>query len=168
MKPLLLMACVAVSLPVAETGCIARRHHHSEAHRTRFAGTRSLNLPDEDQMVFQYAVRDGRARLESDRVVLVFHSLRPEQQRVFHFPADRQPVQIAGEGGSSISRTCSNARETVAFHSDYANGTNTLCFGEETVRFVQGGTLLLAGDLSVDLRYGRRTVHVDGARSWVE
>jgi hypothetical protein len=56
-------------------------------------------------MLFRYELHEGQAALQSERVVLVFHGLSREQQRLFHFQGKQQAVQIAGDGVSSVS-TC--------------------------------------------------------------
>ena len=141
-------------------GCGMRNHQHSRTHQTSVAATPGTQWPDEHKMLFEYHSRDGHAALESERVVLVFHGLTPEQQQLFHFQGSQQAVQIAGNGSSSITVTCATERGTVAFRSDYADGTNTLHLGQQTVRFTQSGRLLLAGDQTIDLNEGRKIVHL--------
>ena len=145
-------------LPVA-VSCVMRSPHHAQ-YQTSVASTLGSQWPDEHKMLFEYHARDGHPALESDHVVLVFHGVMPKQQQVFHFQGKQQAVQIAGNGTSSVSVTCTIDRETVVFRSDYANGTNTLHFGQQTVQFSQGGRLLLAGDQTVDLSKGQKVVHL--------
>jgi hypothetical protein len=158
--PLLLVPFVA--------GCLMRSYHHSDIYRSTVAATPGLHLPDEQQMLFQYHIRDRQAALESKSVVLVFHGLTPEQKELFHFQGKEQAVQIAGDGTSTVSVTCTTDKRTVAFQSHYADGTNTLQFALQTVRFIKGGRLLLAGDQSIDLSKGRKTVHLRDGKVVVE
>ncbi len=106
--------------------------------------------------------------LESGPVVLVFHGVAPAQQALFHFQSEEQSVQIGGEGFSSVTTTCASGKAMVCFRSNYANGTNALQFGDQTVRFIEGGRILLAGGLTVDLSNGRKIVHLMGAKAWLE
>jgi len=149
-------------------GCVIRTHNHFSKYSSSVATSADSRWPDEHKMLFQYHIRDGHAALKSDRVMLVFHGLKPKQQRIFHFQGNQQAVQIAGGGTSSVSVTCSTERGPVSFRSDYADGTNTLQFGQQTVRFTQGGQLLLGGDQAVDLSEGRKIVHLKRGRLLVE
>lgn len=160
--------CGLVSLLLFAAGCSARIHRYSGNQSSSFAASPGLNLPDEDTMVFRYKMRDGRATLESQRVLLVFHDLKPDQQKFFHFQNEEQPVQIGGDGFSSVETTCGNGKSSVRFRSTYSNGTNVLQFGNQTVRLITNGQGLLAGDLAVDLSGGRKIVHLAGSKAWME
>jgi hypothetical protein len=154
-------------VPVA-AGCVTRSSHYSNTYRSTVAATPGLNLPDKQQMLFQYHTRDNQSALEAGSVVLVFHGLTPAQQQMFHFQGEEQAVQIAGEGSSTVSVTCATGRGSVAFRSHYADGTNTLQFDQQTVRFTAHGRLLLAGDQAIDLREGRKIVHLRDGKVAVE
>ena len=158
----------SVSLLTLVNGCLARTHHYSASHSSSVAATPGSNWSDEHKMVFRYGIRDDRAALESKRVVLVFRDLTPEQKRLFHFQREEQPVQIGGEGISSVTTTCANGKVMVRFRSDYANGTNTLQFGDQKVQFIESGRVLLAGDLAVELSNGRKVVQLTGAKARLE
>ncbi len=119
-------------------------------------------------MLLRYRVREGQAALQSERVVLVFHGLSPEQQRLFHFQGTQQAVQIAGDGVSSMSTTCASGKQMITFRSDYSGGTNTLEFGDQRIRLTRSGRLLLAGDQTVDLSDGQKIIHLKGGKISVE
>lgn len=119
-------------------------------------------------MLLRYHLRDGQAALQSERMVLVFHGLSPEPQRLFHFQGTQQALQIAGDGVSSISTTCASGKQMITFRSDYSGGTNTLEFGEQRVRLTRSGRLLLAGDETVDLSEGQKIIHLKGDKLSVE
>ncbi len=119
-------------------------------------------------MLLRYQLRDGRAALQSERMVLVFHGLSPEQQRLFHFQGAQQAVQIAGDGASSVSTTCASGKQMIMFRSDYSGGTNTLEFGKQRVRLTRRGTLLSAGEETVDLSQGQKIIHLKGDKLSVE
>lgn len=158
---LLLVLCVP-------TGCGLRYRHHSSGLQTTLTGTAGSPWPDEHGMTLEYKSRNGHAALESARVVLVFHGLTARQQRVFHFQGPQQTVQVAGTGTSSAAVSCRFNRVTVAFRADYAQGTNTLQLGAQTVRFAQEGRLLLAGGQAIDLGSGQKVVHLEGDQARVE
>jgi hypothetical protein len=153
---------------VLVTGCLARAHHYSGSQSSSLAASPGLNLPNEDTMVFRYKTRDGRATLDSPRVLLVFHDLNSDQQKFFHFQNEKQPVQIGGEGFSSVETTCGNGKTSIRFRSTYSNGTNVLQFGDQTVRLIESGRVLRAGNLVVDLSSGRKIVHLAGSKAWRE
>lgn len=111
-------------------------------------------------MGLHYETCDGHAALTTERVVLVFHGLSTAQQQLFHFQGKQQAIQIAGPGRSCVCTTCTNGKATVTFRSEYANGTNTLQFGEQVVRLACEGRLLLSGNQSVNLDEGQKTVHL--------
>lgn len=119
-------------------------------------------------MLLRYLLRDGRAALQSERMVLVFHGLSPEQQRLFHFQGAQQAVQIAGDGVSSVSTTCASGKQMITFRSDYSGGTNTLEFGGQRVRLTRRGTLLSVGEETVDLSQGQKIIHLKGDKLSVE
>jgi hypothetical protein len=164
--------CVALLLPALAAGCAVHghlyHHHSSSSYHTTVTSTGGLNLPEEDRMQLRYTVRDGCAALESERAVLVFDGLTPAQRELFHFQGDQQAVQIAGNGLSSVSVTCVINQDQVSFSSHYAGGTNTLEFAGQSVRLVDGGRLLLAGDQRVDLSAGRKIVHLRHGKAVIE
>ncbi len=147
-------------LLVAAAGCGSRHHSNSSGWRSSVSRTPNVVWPDEQKMLFEYAVREEEAALEAEHVVLVFCGLTPRQQRLFHFQGQPQAVQIAGPGQSSVTTTCANGKDTLTFRSEYADGTNTLHFGKECVRFTQSGRLLLVGDQAVDVSEGRKIIHL--------
>ena len=154
-------------IPLA-VGCTTQVDHESGAFHSSYEGTVGRPVPQEYKMLFRYQVHDGEAALENERVVLVFHGLSPEQQRLFHFPHDQQAVQIDGPGKYHVSTTCGSGKDKVTFRSDYARGTNTLQFGAQRVRLTRRGWLLLAGEQSVDLSEGRKIIHLKGDNLTVE
>jgi hypothetical protein len=119
-------------------------------------------------MLLRYKILDGESVLESDRVMLVFHGLTPEQQRLFHFQGEEQAVQIAGPGTSSVTTTCASGKQTITFRSDYNGGTNTLEFDGQRAQLTQGGRFVLVGDREIDLSDGRRTISFEGDTISVE
>jgi hypothetical protein len=150
-------------LPLS-VGCVTQVQHQSSSFsstsKTTMQTAPGSQWPEAHRMLFRYQVLNGQAALANERVLLVFHGLSPEQQRLFHFQQEPQTVQVDGPGTSSVSTTCTHNRDQVAFISDYALGTNTLQFGEQTVLLTRGGWLLLAGQQSVDLSTGRKVIHV--------
>ena len=151
---------LSLLLVFVTAGCAVRIHHDFNDYQSSVTSTPSPDLPNECKMVLRYQIRDGCAALEVERFVLLFHGLTPAQQRIFRFQGGQQVVQVSGNGTSSTSVTCATGRGTVAFHSDYAEGTNTLQFGQQAVQFTQGGRLLSAGGETVDLAEGRKVVHL--------
>ena len=158
--PLLLLGLTSCSIHI--------RRHHSSSHQTSVAATPEVRWTDEQALRLRYGIRDEQTALESDRVVLVFHGLTPTQQGLFHFQGAEQAIQVAGPGVSTVSVTCSTERGSVALTSHYAEGTNTLQFERQTVRFVDRGWRLLAGDQSVDLSESRKVIHLRNGRATVE
>ena len=149
-------------------GCVLRLDHSSEAFRSSVALTPGPSWPDEDSLLLRYEERGGHAALESKRCVIVFHGLSLGQQRLFHFQDSQQAIQINGPGISSVSTTCSSGKETVTFRSDYANGTNTIQFGEQRIKLADKGRTLLVADEVMDLSGGRWVVHLKGGRATLE
>ena len=149
-------------------GCAMRTHHSSGSFRSTLSAVPGSAWPDEHRMLLRYQLREGYAALQSERVVLVFHGLSPEQQRLFHFQGTQQAVQIAGDGVSSVSTSCASGKQLITFRSNYSGGTNTLEFGEQRVRLTHSGKLLLAGDQTVDLSGGQKIVHLKGDKVSVE
>ena len=119
-------------------------------------------------MVFEYLIRDGSAVLQAEEVVLVFPGLTTAEQRVFRFGGTHQAIQIAGHGSSSVEVSRSLNRITTRFNSTYANGTNTLQFGSQTVQFTEAGKRLWVGGEAIDLSPGRKVVHLRGNTATVE
>jgi len=168
MKAILKIFGCSILCLVMGTGCVTRTYHSSGAFSSNFATSRGSNWPDEQQILLRYQIREGQAALQSERVVLVFHGLPPEQQRMFHFQEAQQAVPIAGDGTFSMSTTCSSGKQTITFRSDYSAGTNTLEFGGRRVSLTSNGRSVSVGDQTVDLSEGLKIIHLKGDKVWVE
>jgi archaellum component FlaF (FlaF/FlaG flagellin family) len=150
-----------VAAALAFSGCVVRFNSSHSSHNTTVSRSGLTPAVSQDQMVFRYTNYNGKAVLESDRVVLVFDGISRDEQRAFHFGGNAQAIQISGNGVSGVDVSCRRNVAFLRFHSDYANGTNTLQFGKQVVQFVDNGQLLLAGKESVALTNGQTRVHLN-------
>lgn len=114
-----------------------------------------------EQMIFAYTNHQGKAVLANERVVLVFDDISRDQQRAFHFQGNKQPVQVSGNGSSTVEVSCRRNLAFLRFHSAYVNGTNTIQFGKHVLQLAEAGHLLIAGEDIIHLSTnGQTCVHL--------
>lgn len=152
---------VVAAAALAFSGCVVKFNSSYSSHNTTMSKSSLTPSAAQEQMVFRYTNYNGKAVLESDRVVLVFDGISRDEQRAFHFGGNAQTIQINGTGTSAVDVSCRRNVAFLRFHSAYADGTNTLQFGKQVVQFVNNGQILIAGQESVPLTNGQTRVHLN-------
>jgi hypothetical protein len=152
---------VVAAAALAFSGCAVKFNSSHSSHNTTVSKSSLTPAASQEQMVFRYTNYNGKAALESDRVVLVFDGISRDEQRAFHFGGNAQAIQVSGTGTSAVDVSCRRNVAFLRFHSAYANGTNTLQFGKQVIRFADGGQLLIAGEQTVPLTNGQTRVHLN-------
>jgi hypothetical protein len=155
----LLIPTLAAALVVS--GCVIKYNKSSSSHNSSFTSSNVTPGLPQEHMMLRFTNYNGKAALESDRIMLVYDGISRDEQRAFHFGGNKQSIQVNGSGTSAVDVSCRRNLAFLRFHSAYANGTNTLQFGKHVIRFAEAGQLLIAGEQRVPLTNGQTRVHLN-------